>query len=76
MWTGQGGEGAKYWQTVLTEIRNRGVKDVPMLVCDGLTALPEAVSEIWPRTVVQTCVVHRSRQETTRCLAATNSLLR
>ena len=61
LWTGQGGEGAKYWQTVLTEIRNRGVKDVLMLVCDGLTALPEAVGAIWPRTVVQTCVVHLIR---------------
>ncbi|MPY35693.1 IS256 family transposase [Streptomyces adustus] len=61
LWTGQGGEGAKYWQTVLTEIRNRGVKDVLMLVCDGLTALPEAVGAIWPQTVVQTCVVHLIR---------------
>ncbi|WP_138909941.1 IS256 family transposase [Streptomyces chryseus] len=55
------GEGAKYWQTVLTEIRNRGVKDVLMLVCDGLTALPDAVNVIWPQTVVQTCVVHLIR---------------
>ncbi|MEU3355706.1 IS256 family transposase [Streptomyces sp. NPDC037389] len=61
LWTGQGGEGAKYWQTVLTEIRNRGVRDVLMLVCDGLTALPEAVGTIWPQTVVQTCVVHLIR---------------
>ncbi|GLW04840.1 IS256 family transposase [Streptomyces lavendulae subsp. lavendulae] len=61
LWTGQGGEGAKYWQTVLTEIRNRGVRDVLMLVCDGLTALPEAVNAIWPQTVVQTCVVHLIR---------------
>ncbi|MFJ5812242.1 IS256 family transposase [Streptomyces sp. NPDC093093] len=61
LWTGQGGEGAKYWQTVLTEIRNRGVKDVLMLVCDGLTALPDAVAAIWPQTVVQTCVVHLIR---------------
>jgi putative transposase len=40
LWAGDGGEGAKYWQTVLTEIKNRGVRDVLMLVCDGLTACP------------------------------------
>jgi hypothetical protein len=53
--------GAKYWQTVLTEIKNRGVRDVLMLVCDGLTALPEAVNTVWPQTVVQTCIVHLIR---------------
>ena len=58
---GDGGEGAKYWQQVLTEIKNRGVGDVLMLVCDGLKGLPESVSNVWPRTVVQTCVVHLIR---------------
>ncbi|BAJ30330.1 hypothetical protein KSE_45480 [Kitasatospora setae KM-6054] len=43
---GGGGEGATYWQTVLTEIRNRGVKDVLMLVCDGLTGLADAVNTV------------------------------
>jgi len=61
LWAGNGGEGAKYWQTVLTEIKNRGVRDVLMLVCDGLSALPDAVSTVWPQTVVQTCVVHLIR---------------
>jgi len=61
LWTGDGGEGAKYWQSVLTEIKNRGVRDVLMLVCDGLSALPDAVSVVWPRTVVQTCIVHLIR---------------
>ncbi|MFE7532590.1 IS256 family transposase [Kitasatospora sp. NPDC057542] len=61
LWAGDGGEGAKYWQTVLTEIRNRGVKDILMLVCDGLTALPDAVNAVWPQTVVQTCIVHLIR---------------
>lgn len=75
LWAGAGGEGAKYWQTVLTEIRNRGVRDVLMLVCDGLTALPEAVNAVWPQTVVQTCIVHWSRQETTRCLPGGASLM-
>ncbi|MGP4053186.1 IS256 family transposase, partial [Streptomyces sp. 2A115] len=61
LWAGDGGEGAKYWQKVLTEIRNRGVRDVLMLVCDGLSALPEAVNQVWPTTVVQTCIVHLIR---------------
>ena len=41
LWAGEGGEGAKYWQTVLTEVRNRGVRDVLMPVCDGLGRLPD-----------------------------------
>ena len=61
LWVGDGGEGAKYWLHVLTELRNRGVADVLMLVCDGLTGLPDAVTAVWPRTVVQTCVVHLLR---------------
>jgi transposase-like protein len=61
LWVGDGGEGAKYWAHVLTEIRNRGTKDVCILVCDGLSGLPEAVSSVWPQTVVQTCVIHLLR---------------
>ena len=56
-----GGEGAKYWLHVLTEIKNRGVGDVLMVVCDGLTGLPEAISAVWPATITQTCVVHLLR---------------
>jgi putative transposase len=52
------GEGAKYWLHVLTEIRNRGVNDVLMVVCDGLTGLPDAIANVWPQTITQTCVVH------------------
>ena len=61
LWIGDGGEGAKYWQQVLTEIKNRGTRDVLMLVCDGLSGLPDAVNNVWPRTVVQTCIVHLLR---------------
>lgn len=61
LWAGDGGERAKYWQTVLTEIENRGVRDVLMLVCDGLSALPDAVNTVWPRAVVRACVVHLVR---------------
>ncbi|WP_371320803.1 IS256 family transposase [Saccharothrix yanglingensis] len=61
LWAGDGGEGAKYWLHVLTELRNRGVADVLMVVCDGLTGLPDAVTTVWPRTIVQTCIVHLLR---------------
>lgn len=62
LWAGgEGGEGAKHWLRVLTELKNRGVEDVLVLVCDGLKGLPDAVGEVWPRTVVQTCVVHLLR---------------
>lgn len=62
LWAGgEGGEGAKHWLRVLTELKNRGVQDVLMLVCDGLKGLPDAVGQVWPPTVVQTCVVHLLR---------------
>jgi putative transposase len=64
LWTGEdstAGEGAKYWQQVLTEIKNRGVEDVLILVCDGLKGLPASVNNVWPETWVQTCVVHLLR---------------
>ncbi len=61
IWAGDGGEGAKYWLSVFTDLKNRGVDDVLMLVCDGLKGLPEAVETAWPRTIVQTCVVHLLR---------------
>ena len=61
LWAGDGGEGAKYWLQVLTEIRNRGVEDVCMVVCDGLKGLPDAISAVWPQAITQTCVVHLMR---------------
>ena len=61
LWAGDGGEGAKFWLRVLTEIRNRGVGDVCIVVCDGLKGLPKAIENVWPQAVVQTCVVHLMR---------------
>lgn len=61
LWAGSGGEGAKYWLQVLTEIRNRGVNDVCIVVCDGLKGLPEAIAATWPLAIVQTCVLHLIR---------------
>jgi putative transposase len=61
LWAGDGGEGAKYWLHVLTELKNRGVADVLMVVCDGLSGLAEAITAVWPATITQTCVVHLLR---------------
>src|SRR5439155_977781 len=61
LWVGDGGEGAKYWHQVLSEIRNRGVNDVCILVCDGLRGLVESVNDVWPLAIVQTCVLHLVR---------------
>jgi putative transposase len=57
----QQAEGAKFWAQVCTELRNRGVRDVLIACCDGLTGLPEAIEAVWPHTTVQTCVVHLIR---------------
>lgn len=51
-------EGAKFWHSVLTQLRNRGLRDVLITCCDGLSGLPEAITAVFPDTVVQTCVVH------------------
>jgi putative transposase len=61
IWAGDGGEGAKYWLAVLTEIKNRGVQDVCIVVCDGLKGLPESITTTWELAQVQTCVVHLIR---------------
>jgi transposase-like protein len=61
LWAGTGGEGAKFWMSVLTDLRNRGVRDVFFLVCDGLKGLPEVVGNVWPQAIVQTCIIHLIR---------------
>lgn len=60
MWL-QKEEGAKFWFGVLTEIRNRGVRDVLVVCCDGLSGFPDAIETVWPDATVQTCVVHLIR---------------
>jgi putative transposase len=57
----QSSEGAKFWAGVCAELRNRGVRDVLIVCCDGLTGFPEAVEATWPQTTVQTCTVHLIR---------------
>ena len=61
IWAGDGAEGARFWLQVFTELKNRGVEDVFMAVCDGLKGLPEAINTTWERTVVQQCIVHLIR---------------
>lgn len=67
VWLGDGGEGAKFWLSVLTELKNRGLADVLFVCCDGLKGLPEAIEATWPRASVQTCVVHLVRASLRYC---------
>ena len=63
LWAGPpgGGEGARQWLAMLTELKNRGVQDVLIACCDGLKGLPEAITATWPQATVQSCVVHLVR---------------
>lgn len=63
----QATEGAKFWLHVLNELRNRGVEDVLVLVCDGLTGLPDVAETVWPAVWVQTCIVHLVRNSLALC---------
>lgn len=54
-------EGAKFWLRVMTEIRNRGTQDILIAVVDGLKGFPEAITTVFPKAVVQTCIVHLIR---------------
>ena len=62
LWAGHGGgESAKFWMSVLTDLRNRGVRDVFFIVCDGLKGLPDSVNAVFPQAIVQACVIHLIR---------------
>ena len=54
-------EGAKFWLRVMNELRNRGIADILVAVVDGLKGFPEAITAVFPQTVVQTCIVHLIR---------------
>ena len=60
LWT-SGAEGAKFWLSVLTELKNRGVKDVLIACVDGLKGFPQAIEAVFPETRVQLCIVHMVR---------------
>ena len=57
----QTNEGSKFWAGVCAELANRGVRDVLIVCCDGLTGFPEAIEATWSQATVQTCVVHLIR---------------
>ncbi len=54
-------EGAKFWLLVISELKNRGIEDIFIACCDGLKGFPEAIEAVFPKTVVQTCIVHMIR---------------
>ncbi len=56
-----GNEGAKYWMAVLTNLKNRGMKDAFVICTDGLKGFPEAIEAVFPETLVETCIVHLIR---------------
>jgi putative transposase len=60
LWIAEG-EGAKFWLHVLTQLKNRGLRDALIVCCDGLKGLPEAIDAVWPQAITQTCVVHLVR---------------
>ncbi len=60
-WIGDGGEGAKFWLSVLSDLATRGVKDILIACVDGLNGFGEAINAIFPKTVVQRCVIHQIR---------------
>jgi transposase-like protein len=57
----ESGEGARTWLTILTELKNRGVRDIFFVCCDGLTGISQAIEAAFPRATVQTCIVHLIR---------------
>jgi len=57
-------EGAKFWLKVITELKNRGVQDILIACCDGLKGFPQAIEAVFPKTTVQTCIVHLVRSST------------
>jgi transposase-like protein len=63
VWAGTpgAGESSKFWISILTELKNRGVADIFYLVCDGLKGMPESVNTVFQETIVQTCLVHLLR---------------
>ncbi|MDO9859110.1 transposase, partial [Glaesserella parasuis] len=53
--------GAKFWANVLTELQNRGLKDIFIACVDGLKGFPEAINTVYPKTKIQLCIVHLVR---------------
>ena len=62
LWISSGGESSKFWLNVLTDIKNRGVKNICIACVDGLKGFPEAIASIYPNCMVQQCIVHAIRR--------------
>jgi putative transposase len=60
-WIGDGAEGANFWLSVVTDLQNRGVKDILIACMDGLTGFKDAVLAVFPRTEIQRCIIHQIR---------------
>ena len=60
-WIGEGGEGANFWLSVISDLRNRGVQDVFIASVDGLNGFSDAIHAIYPQTMVQRCIIHQIR---------------
>lgn len=54
-------EGANFWLNVLTDLQNRGVRDILIVYVDGLKGFPDAIQSVFPNTIVQLCIVHQIR---------------
>lgn len=63
IWVGKN-EGAKFWMQVITELKNRGVNNIYVACVDGLSGFPEAINAVFPKTIVQLCIVHMVRNST------------
>ena len=61
IWAGDGAEGARFWLQIFSELKNRGIVEVMIAVCDGVKGLPEAINTTWEHTVVQQCIIHLIR---------------
>ena len=60
-WIGDGGEGANFWLTVITDLQNRGVDDIFIAAIDGLQGFSDAIHSVFPQTRVQRCIIHQIR---------------
>jgi len=72
LWIGEAeAEGAKFWLKVLTDLKNRGLKDILIACCDGLKGFPQAIEAVYPQTQVQLCIVHLIRNCLLMCRGKT-----
>jgi len=60
-WVSDGGEGANFWLSVLSDLQNRGVEEILIVCVDGLTGFSDAIGAIFPQTIVQRCIIHQIR---------------